>query len=339
MEKKFAGSNQKDEDEILDNALRPKFLSDYVGQEKIKKSLKIFMQAAKERKETLEHVLIHGPSGLGKTTLSYIIAQEMGVEIKITSGPAIERAGDLAAILTNLKEGDVLFIDEIHRLNKAVEEILYPALEEYVLDIVIGKGPMAQNIRLNLPRFSLIGATTRMSLVSSPLRNRFGMVYRLDFYENSDIEKIIKRSAKILNIQIEDKAAEELANRSRKTPRIANRLLKRVRDYAQVEKSKKITMDLADKGLNLLEIDRIGLDTLDRKVLQTIIEKFKGGPVGLNTLSAAIAEEADTIEDICEPFLLQIGFLNRTPKGRVVAESAYEHLNFKYPKKSQKTLL
>ncbi|TSC95672.1 MAG: holliday junction DNA helicase RuvB [Parcubacteria group bacterium Athens1014_10] len=339
MEKKVAFKQQKTEDEFLDRTLRPRVLSEYIGQEKIRKSLKIFMQAALERKESLEHVLLHGSPGLGKTTLSYIIAQEMGVKIKVTSGPAIERAGDLAAILTNLQEGDVLFIDEMHRLNKAVEEVLYPALEEYVLDLVIGKGPMAQSVRINLPRFTLIGATTRVSRISSPLRDRFGMVYCLNFYENEDIGKIIERSAKILDIQIEEEAIAELAKRARRTPRVANRLLKRVRDYAQVKKSEIINKKLIAETLNLLEIDEIGLDNLDKKVMEVMIKKFKGGPVGLSTIAAAISEEQDTVEEVSEPFLIQIGFLSRTPKGRVATESAYQHFNCQYPKKLQKSLL
>lgn len=339
IEKNVPPLQQKKEDEFLDKTLRPRSLSEYIGQEKIKESLKISMEAAKHRNESLEHVLFHGCPGLGKTTLSYILASEMGAKMKVTSGPAIERVGDLAAILTNLEEGDVLFIDEIHRLNRAIEEVLYPALEEYALDIIIGKGPMAQSIRLDLPRFTLIGATTRLSHISSPLRDRFGMVYRLNFYEDKDIEKIISRSAKILQIEIEEDALKELAKRSRKTPRIANRLLKRVRDYTQVRSSsKKITQNLIEEALNLLEIDKIGLDSLDKKILQIMISKFHGGPVGLNTIAAAVSEEADTIEDVSEPFLIQSGFLDRTPKGRVATEFAYQYLGYKYPKKLQKNL-
>lgn len=334
-----SGNKQKIEDEILDKTLRPKILAEYIGQPKVKASLKIFMQAAKERNEALEHVLFYGSPGLGKTTLSYIIAQEMGSKIKVTSGPAIERSGDLAAILTNLQDGDILFIDEIHRLNRAVEEILYPALEEYVLDLIIGKGPMAQSVRIDLPHFTLVGATTRMSLISSPLRDRFGMVYKLNFYEDKDIESIVRRSSSILDIKIEEDAIVELSKRARKTPRIANRILKRVRDYAQVKKAKTITINLIEEMLDLLEIDKMGLDSLDKKILQVIIEKFKGGPVGLNTVSAAISEEAATIGEVCEPFLIQQGFLDRTPKGRMATEFAYQHLGYKYPKKLQKKLL
>jgi Holliday junction DNA helicase RuvB len=287
------------------------------------------MSAAKKRGEPIEHVLLHGCPGLGKTTLAHIIANEMGANIKVTSGPAIEKAGDLAAILTNLANGDILFIDEIHRLNKIIEEVLYPAMEDYALDIVIGKGPSARTLRLDLPKFTLIGATTRVSLISSPLRDRFGATFRLDFYQDDDIKKIIERNAKILGTEIEPQASELIAKRARKTPRVANRLLKRVRDYAQVKANGIITKDLASEALALLDIDQLGLDDIDRKILQIIIEKFSGGPVGLNTLAAATSEEMETIEDIYEPFLLQLGFLNRTPRGRTATSSAYEHLGLK----------
>lgn len=323
----------KAEDKRLDLTLRPKTLNEYIGQEKIKKNLRIFIEAAKKRNQPIEHVLLHGGPGLGKTTLAHIISQEMGTNIRVTSGPAIEKTGDLAAILTNLQDGDIFFIDEIHRLGKAIEEVLYPAMEEYVLDIIIGQGPSARTLRLDLPRFTLIGATTKISLLSSPLRDRFGVLYRLNFYQDSEIEKIILRAAKILNIKLEEAAALEIAKRARKTPRIANRLLKRVRDYAEVKGDGKITQDLAQETLASLEIDELGLDETDREILKVIIEKFKGGPVGLNTLAAAISEEMETIEDIYEPFLMQLGFLNRTPRGRLVTEMAYRHLGYEAPQR------
>jgi len=316
-------------DSGLDQTLRPQYLEEFVGQEQIKENLHIFIEAAKKRSEPLEHVLLYGPPGLGKTTLAHIIAREMGANVKVTTGPAIEKSGDLAAILTNLEPGDVLFIDEIHRLNRTVEEVLYPAMEDYVLDIVIGKGPSAKTLRIDLPKFTLIGATTKLSKLSSPLRDRFGTTFHLEFYEESDIKKIIKRAAKILNIEIADHCALALASRARRTPRIANRLLKRVRDYAEVKNQGQITDEIVDLALTMLNIDHLGLDQSDRRILLTIIDKFNGGPVGLNTISAATAEEMDAIEDVYEPFLLQLGFINRTNRGRIVTEKAYKHLGIK----------
>ncbi len=330
---------EQNEDRFFDLTLRPKNLNDYIGQEKIKENLKIFMEAAKKRNEPIEHVLLYGAPGLGKTTLAHVIAHEMNVNIKVTSGPAIERAGDLAAILTNLGENEILFIDEIHRLNKTIEEILYPALEEYALDLIIGKGPGARTLRLNLPHFTVIGATTKISLMSSPLRDRFGTAYHLNFYEDADIEKIIKRSAKILNVKIDDKAAEIIAKRARKTPRVANRLLKRVRDFAEVKADGAITEALTADALEALEVDQFGLEQADRLILKSIIEKFNGGPVGLNALSAATGEEMETIEDVYEPYLLQIGFINRTPRGRVATEAAYKHLGIVAPKNLQEKMI
>ncbi|MFH1207716.1 MAG: Holliday junction branch migration DNA helicase RuvB [Patescibacteria group bacterium] len=330
---------EKGEDRTLDLTLRPKNLKEFVGQESIKDSLTIFMQAAKKRNEPLEHVLLHGPPGIGKTTLAHIIGKEMGVGVRVTSGPAIEKAGDLGAILTNLEDGDVLFIDEIHRLNRVIEEVLYPAMEEYALDIIVGKGPSARTLRLDLPKFTLVGATTRMNLLSSPLRDRFGTVFRLDFYGNEDIEKIIKRSAKILGVAIDAGALAMIASRSRRTPRVANRLLKRVRDFAQVKSDGKITEDLATTALRQLSIDEAGLDEIDRKILTFIIEKYGGGPVGLNTIAAAIAEEQSTLEDVYEPYLMQSGFLARTSRGRVVTESGYKHLGKDIPGNLQSKLV
>ncbi|CCQ94015.1 Holliday junction DNA helicase, ATP-dependent component [[Clostridium] ultunense Esp] len=330
MNERIVSSSIQREDRENEINLRPKWLAEYIGQEKVKEKLNIFIQAAKERKEPLDHVLLYGPPGLGKTTLANIIANEMGVNARITSGPAIERPGDLASILTNLGEEDVLFIDEIHRLNRTVEEILYPAMEDYALDIIIGKGPSARSVRLDLSKFTLIGATTRAGLLTSPLRDRFGVMLNLDLYDDYSLQKIVKRSANILNIPIDDKGAMEIAKRSRGTPRIANRLLKRVRDYAQVIEDGIITWEVAKKGLEMLEIDRLGLDEIDRKILLTMIENFNGGPVGLDTLSAATGEERTTIEDVYEPYLLQIGFINRTPRGRIVSKKVYDHFNTPY---------
>lgn len=314
-----------------DRSLRPQRLQDYVGQSRTKEKLEIFIEASRQRKESLDHVLLYGPPGLGKTTLSNIISNEMNVNIKITSGPAIERAGDLAAILTSLSEKDVLFIDEIHRLNRSVEEVLYPAMEDYALDIVIGKGPGARSVRLDLPKFTLIGATTRAGNLTSPLRDRFGVICKLDLYDNAELTTIINRSARILGAEIDPTAASEIAGRSRGTPRIVNRLLKRVRDYAQVKGDGTISLEMARKALDLLEVDALGLDALDLKVLETIAVKFEGGPVGLETLAASLGEESITIEDVCEPFLMQLGFINRTPRGRVVMKRAYEHLGLPVP--------
>ena len=317
-------------DPVLDQTLRPRTWQEYVGQDKIKKNLRVIIDAAKKRGEPLEHLLFYGSSGLGKTTISYIIAQEMGANIKTTSGPAVEKAGDLAAILTNLSDGDILFIDECHRLNKLIEEYLYPAMEDFKLNLIIGKGPMANTMELSLPRFTLIGATTRIALLSSPLRNRFGATFQLSFYELEDIEKIVQRSAKILGVEIEPEAVKIIAQRSRFTPRMANRLLKRVRDFAQVEGQGLITKDLAKKSLELLEIDGVGLEFSDRKILGTIIAKFEGGPVGLQALAAATSEEQDTLLDIYEPYLMQLGFIERTPKGRMATKLAYQHMGIKY---------
>ena len=319
-------------EERLENSLRPKTLDEYIGQDKIKENMKIYIEAAKKRGEPLDHVLLYGPPGLGKTTLSNIISNEMNSNIKITSGPAIEKPGDLAALLTNLSEFDVLFIDEIHRLNKSVEEILYPALEDYTLDIIIGKGPSARSIRLDLPKFTLIGATTKAGSLTTPLRDRFGIVERLELYEPEDLQKIVKRSAGILNVEIDDTASMEIAKRSRGTPRIANRILKRVRDYAAVLGDGKVDLNMAKIALNKLEIDDLGLDQTDRNILLTIIQKYAGGPVGIETLAATTGEEIETIEDVYEPFLMQIGFIARTPRGRIALPAAYEHLNLEYKK-------
>lgn len=332
--------NASDEDAFIDQTLRPSQLSDYIGQETVKNNLRIIMQAAKKRGEALEHLLFYGPPGLGKTTLAFISAKEMGANIKTASGPSIERAGELASLLTNLNEGDVLFIDEIHRLNKVVEEILYPAMEDYVLDIIIGKGPGARSLRMELPKFTLIGATTRIGLISAPLRDRFGGTYRLDYYSPDELHSIVKRSAKILNAKINDEAGYFLSERSRFTPRVANRILKRARDFAQVHGHDTITKKVAEEALLLLEIDKLGLDKNDRRILEAIIHKFSGGPVGLSTLAAATGEEEDTITDVHEPFLIRLGMIAKTPKGRKVTLAAYKHLDITPPKSlGQQTIL
>ena len=332
-EDRIITSTMKTEDIDVENSLRPKSLDDYLGQEKAKEQLKIFIEAAKSRNDQLDHVLLYGPPGLGKTTLASIIANEMGVNLRITSGPAIERAGDLAAILTNLNENDVLFIDEIHRINRSVEEVLYSAMEDFCLDIIIGKGPSARSIRLDLPKFTLIGATTRAGMLTNPLRDRFGVICKLDYYTVDELAKIVVRSSEILGAEIQIGGATEIARRSRGTPRIANRLLKRVRDYAQVRADGNITDDVANKALELLGVDSLGLDYVDEKLLMTIIQKFRGGPVGLDTLAASIGEDRNTIEDVYEPYLLQLGFINRGPRGRIAMPLAYEHLKMPYPTK------
>lgn len=314
------------EEREIEVGLRPQSLSDFVGQDQLKENLSIFIQAAKKREEPIEHVLLYGNPGLGKTTLAHIIANEMGSQIRITSGPALERVGDLAAILSNLGRGDILFIDEIHRLNKTIEEVLYPAMEDYALDIIVGKGPTARTLRLSLEKFTIIGATTRLSLLSSPLRDRFGAIHHLNFYEDNHMSKIVSRSAGLLDVSIDQNASDKLATRSRRTPRIANRLLKRVRDYAQVKGDGHISEDLCKNALDMLNVDHMGLDQTDIRIMRTIVEKFNGGPVGLSTIAAATQEEIQTIEDVHEPFLIQIGFLQRTPRGRIVTEHGYKHL-------------
>ena len=317
---------QKKVEDTLDSAIRPEKLETFTGQEKLKANLSILIEAAKQRKEPLDHILFHGPPGLGKTTLAHIVANEMNVNIRITAGPAIERSGDLAAILTNLRAGDILFIDEVHRLGRAVEEILYPAMEDFVLDIIVGKGPGAKNVRLKLPRFTVIGATTRLAMLTPPLRARFGAHYRMDFYDDEAMRQIVVRGARVLDVQIDDGGAAEIARRARGTPRVALRLLRRVRDFAQVRAEGAITQEIAQDALKLLEIDALGLDDLDRRVLSAIIDKFGGGPVGLDTIGASISEQGDTIMDVVEPYLLQLGFLERTPRGRTATPHAYRHL-------------
>lgn len=324
-------TNLMEEDIKIEGSLRPQTLVDYIGQTKVKDNLKIYIEAAKQRGDALDHVLFYGPPGLGKTTLAGIIANEMGVHMKVTSGPAIEKPGEMAAILNNLQEGDLLFVDEIHRLNRQVEEVLYPAMEDYAIDIMIGKGATARSIRLDLPRFTLVGATTRAGLLTAPLRDRFGMIHRLEFYTVEELQVIIIHSARILGVEIEQKGALELARRSRGTPRLANRILKRVRDFAQVKYDGVITEEIAKTALDLMDVDRMGLDHVDRNILLTMINKFKGGPVGLDTLAAAIGEDAGTIEDVYEPYLIQNGFLNRTPRGRMVTDTAYHHFGLEIP--------
>lgn len=326
MGKRIITTENLEEDIKIENNLRPQYLKDYIGQEKAKKTLEIYIKAAKERGDALDHVLFYGPPGLGKTTLAGIIANEMGVNIKITSGPAIEKPGEMAAILNNLQENDILFVDEIHRLNRQVEEVLYPAMEDYAIDIMIGKGASARSIRLDLPKFTLVGATTRAGMLTAPLRDRFGVIHHLELYTEEELTTIILRSAKMLEVEIEESGAVELAKRSRGTPRLANRLLKRVRDFAQVKYDGVITEEVANYALNLLDVDTYGLDHIDRMILLTMIEKFQGGPVGLETLAASIAEDAGTLEDVYEPYLLKNGFIQRTPRGRVVTELAYKHL-------------
>lgn len=331
MEKRVITTDMTEEDIRIEGNLRPQYLEDYIGQEKAKQNLKIYIEAAKQRKDSLDHVLFYGPPGLGKTTLAGIIANEMGVHMKVTSGPAIEKPGEMAAILNNLQEGDVLFVDEIHRLNRQVEEVLYPAMEDFAIDIMIGKGASARSIRLDLPHFTLVGATTRAGLLTAPLRDRFGVIHHLEFYTEEELQTIIQHSAKILGVEIDAKGAAEMAKRSRGTPRLANRLLKRVRDFAQVKYDGKITQEVASFALDLLEVDKYGLDQTDRYILQTIMQKFQGGPVGLDTLAAAIGEDSGTIEDVYEPYLIQHGFLNRTPRGRMATEYAYHHLGLDKP--------
>lgn len=328
-------SNEQPEDIQFDVTLRPQTFQEYVGQEKVKKNLDILIQAAKARKEAIEHVLLYGPAGLGKTTLANIIARELNVNIKTTSGPAIERVGDFGSILTNLQDGDILFIDEIHRLNKSIEEILYPAMEDYKLDIIIGKGPSARTIQLDLPKFTLIGATTKLGSLSNPLRNRFGAVHRLEFYNNDEIRNILRRSGRILDVEIDETGLEKISTCARSTPRVANRLLKRVRDFAQIKNRGIINAEIAAEALDMIDVDPLGLEPADKHILETIIQKFNGGPVGLGTIAAATSEEIKTIEDVYEPYLLQIGFLARTPRGRVATQAAYDHLGIKYTKEDR----
>lgn len=328
---RLVSAKERDEDVAIERSLRPRRLNEYIGQDRVKTNLRIFIQAALGREEPLDHVLLYGPPGLGKTTLASIVAAEMGVQLRVTSGPAIERQGDLVSILTNLKHGDVLFIDEIHRLNRVVEEVLYPAMEDFAVDIIIGKGPAARTMRISLPRFTLVGATTRLALLTGPLRDRFGAVMRLDFYDDDAMEQIIIRSADILKVTLDAGGARTLASRARGTPRIANRLLRRVRDVAQVEGEAVVSERIADRALTLLEVDQLGLDDTDRRILLAVIDKFDGGPVGIDTLAAATSEETDTIMDVYEPFLIQLGFLQRTPRGRIATRRAYEHLGIDFP--------
>jgi len=335
----ITNSSEQVEDSSLDNTLRPQSFAEYVGQEKTKRNLGILIDAARKRKEPIEHVLLYGPAGLGKTTLAHIIAKETGVNIRVTSGPAIERVGDLGSILTNLQDGDILFIDEIHRLNKLIEEVLYPAMEDHKLDIIIGKGPSARTLQLDLPKFTLIGATTRLGSLSNPLRNRFGVINRLEFYTDEEIKRIIDRSARILDIKINQNGSEKIANSSRKTPRVANRILKRVRDFAQINDRDIIDEEIALEALKILDIDEMGLEPTDRNILETIIDKFNGGPVGIQTIAAATLEEIQTIEDVYEPYLLQLGFLTRTPRGRMVTENGYRHLGREYSSDDQQKLI